>query len=931
MKHKIFAGGGAVGLVVLVFSALRASAAAPTTSMQLMPGTVAPQVAHASVTGQLPADRMLSLTLTLRPRDPAGLAAFDVAVTTPGSPLFRRFITPAQFAQRFGPAAVAQQSVERFLQAAGLHLDGVEDGGVALRASGTAQQIAAAFQVRLNTYRASNGRVFFANDRDITLPANLASVIATVVGLDDARQWHRTETNTFLAQTHLIHRSIFPHASCPPADGSVFLMSQMARMYNYPAISASGQHMALLEMDGYATSDISAFAACAAPGVNAANVVRPRLVDTSSPLPTGSGAVEDELDIEIALGLVPSLGRVDVYEAPNTGTGWMDLLAAIAGDNTDGTVSISWGSCEADTGAQWAQAENVYFQQMVAQGQDVFDAAGDTGAYDCLPNDGSGQGDREVSVDDPASDPNLVAVGGTTLTTPGTSYGGETAWNNYPTDGFYAATGGGASKIWSAPAWQISAKAASASSARLVPDVASVADPDTSPPIYCSVIGCSPAGWYAFGGTSAAAPTWAALASLADAQAGKRNGLITPALYNLYAADTAGTGVSGVSAGGTVYYDYAQQVNGAQVNSGTIVFHDITGGTNSFPGFATGFSAKRGYDQVTGLGSMNGQVLADYLAALNGSAPSPPPPSNSLAGTYLVAQGSNKAYWISAALGAGVSQPFANGNWQQIDPLTFQGPPAIASAGGGAFWIAGVGADGTVRVGTWHAAAPFGGWSSVPGISCQGSPAEAYAQGTLFVTCMTRTGGIVINALNTTWNTWGGWAQIGGGLTTAPTMATDGTHLLILAQAPLFRGDQSDWYTLYTIGSGVTTQWRRFMTTCQATPAVAYRGVVTNDYAINCIAGDTGGMWSNILNASASGSSLSGWINLGTPGGGIIFHSATAVTSDRASQIYFIGLGTNNAVYLATLPLSGTGRASWQRLSLPGIFAGSASADYFGG
>jgi subtilase family serine protease len=910
MRLFSFAGGLPVALSIIVLIAWHGVATPVATPApvpaQVVPGTMSPLVRGAVRLGPLPASQPLTLTLTLQPRDPGMLARFAAAVTTPGTPLFRHFITPLQFAQAFAPTLAARQAVAAFLRAAGLRLVQEQDGGLALRVSGTAGQVAAAFHVALNVYRASDGRRFFANDRAITLPAAIAPLIVGVAGLESATRFHPLRTARAQPARHAGTPLRRPHAS----SGS-FTMSQLAQLYNFPSgVNAAHARLALLELDGYLPGDIAAFAATAAPGVNTANVVRPRLVDIGSPLPAGAGAVEDELDIEVALGLAPSIGGIDVYEAPNTAQGWMDLLASMAGDNTDGTISISWGECELDAGAAWMASENVYFQQMVAQGQDVFAAAGDTGAYDCLPNDGSGSGDTRVSVDDPASNPNVVAVGGTSLFASGTSYGSEIAWNSFAGPGTYAATGGGISQQWSAPAWQVSAGVAGGSQPmRAVPDVAVDADPATGYLIYCSVADCLLPGWYAIGGTSAAAPTWAALAALTNVVANKRVGLITPALYALYGTSAMAT-----------------------------TFHDITSGTNGFPGFAPGYSAKQGYDMVTGFGSPNGQAVANALAGLGapGGNPTPTPTAtqptsqDAPAGVYLAAQGSNGADWVSADLAQASSLPFANGNWLMLDSTTFQGAPAIASGGdadGGIFWLAGIGADGSVRVGAWYPLlAQFSGWSVVPGATCKGNLAAAYAQQTLFVICMTLTGGLVINAYNPAAQTWGGWALIGGGLMTPPTVATDGTNLLILAQAPLYRGDQSDWYTLYSIGSGATTIWRRFLTTCEATPDVAYRGSSTSDYALSCIAADTGSMWSNVFVATPQGSGLHGWLNLGTPARGVGFHAATAVASNGSGQLTYIGLGTNNAIYAGS-----GGSAPWQALSLAGIFTSSASATYFGG
>src|SRR5262249_31398013 len=148
-------------------------------------------------------------------------------------------------------------------------------------------------------------------------------------------------------------------ASCPTNGSDGYTPAQLAKAYEFPtSVAHHATRLAMVELDGFIMNDISAFAKCFAPSVNASSVVNVHPVDTNKALPAGDGAIEVELDIEIALGLTPGLTQMDVYEAPNTGAGWLDLFAAIANDNVDGTVSVSWGSCEADSDSSTMAAEN---------------------------------------------------------------------------------------------------------------------------------------------------------------------------------------------------------------------------------------------------------------------------------------------------------------------------------------------------------------------------------------------------------------------------------------------------------------------------------------------------------------------------------------------------------------------------------------------
>ncbi len=944
-----------VGVVLAVANELAVRAAPDVT---MVPHTMPVAVRSATATGNVPGGQSLSLTLTLRPRNQAALRQFVQAVSTPRSVLYHQFITPAAFALTFGPDPAQVLRVESFAASNGLRVATVRSGGLFITLSGAVSRVEQAFGVRLATYRGANGKTFFANTGDYSLPSGIAPSVLAVTGLDNAplRQSHIAGAHP-LARGAVVARPRTP-ANCPQTQGTYGLTPpQLATAYQFPTtVTGAGQSMALVEFDGYLSSDISAYTACFAPGVNVGNVLGTRLVDMTTPFAPGAGAVEDELDIEIALGMAPGLSHLDVYEAPNSNQGLIDMMSAIASDDKDGTVSDSWGSCESDSGFSVAASEEMAFLEMAAQGQGVYVAAGDSAAYDCLGDLGSGPyfHGQTVAADDPATDPYVTAVGGTTLTQNASTgtYISESVWNNstLSSDAANNGGGGGISQFWASPSWQAEAKATSAATGvadptggRVEPDVTANADPQTGYAEYCTAGAtcASLSGWFDVGGTSAGAPLWAALAALAGQQAGTRAGLITPALYALYGADTGASSATGIALGGTTYYDYQAQKNGATVSGGSIAFNDITSGDNTFPsnqGFQPGYSAGGGYDAASGLGSMQGKSIASYLAgAIRFTAPR----------LYMAAQGSNGGLWISGYFmnngdGNIVPDSPTGSGWVSLGSQQFEGQPAIADNGvttvalSGAtalVYVAGVGTGGTARFGAWNPATmSFGGWATLPGATCKGSPAAAFAQGKLFVSCMTTTGAIVLDELAVSSSTWSGWATIGGGLTAPPTMATDGTNLLIFAQAPVNKS-VIDWYTVYTVATGATTQWQSFSTTCEASPALAYAGAADNDFMLSCIANDTSTMWSNTFTVSTGG--LSGWAPLGEPSSSVGFHNATAVSVDLADNptvTFFTGEGTDNATYV-TPQTNNTLYdlvSGWQRVSLPGIFSSGSSTDYFG-
>jgi kumamolisin len=364
--------------------------------------------------------------------------------------------------------------------------------------------------------------------------------------------------NMVHAQKHLVKGTAAKSNATASASVSGVTPAIIRSAYNLPSsVTGSGQSLALMELDGYSASDITGYESqFSLPAVLLNNI----LVDGATGS-AGGGADEVTLDIELMVAVAPGATQIMVYEGPNDDTGILDVYDKIASDNIAKEVSSSWGSTE-DT-SSFGQSENTVFQQMSAQGQSIYAAAGDSGADD----NGS-----SLSVGDPASQPYVVGVGGTTLTTSSNgAYTSETTW----TDG-----GGGISSVWTIPSWQVGVASTSSkgsSTMRNVPDVSLNADPNTGYAIYLS------GSWTEFGGTSCAAPLWAAFTALVNEQR-VSNGMTDLGFPNpsLYAVG-----------------------KGSDYNSD---FHDIANGsTNGY------YPAVTGFDDATGLGSFNGTNLFQDL------------------------------------------------------------------------------------------------------------------------------------------------------------------------------------------------------------------------------------------------------------------------------------------------------------------------------
>jgi subtilase family serine protease len=563
----------------------------------------------AKAVGALPADVRLHLTVVLKGRDPAGLTAFAHAVSTPGTSAYHDYLTPSQFAARFGAGTGQVRAVQANLRAHGLIPGAVSANRLSIPLTGTAAQVGRAFAVSFRRMVLPGGRNATIASAAPALDASVASDVQSVLGLSSLSQFHPLATlrSVLTPTTHPRLKAAAKHsatggpqpcsaASSAASSQGAYTADQIASAYRFSDLyqagdQGQGQTVAIYELEPNDPNDIAAYQSCF--GTRASVSYIP--VDGGAG--TGEGAGEAALDIENAIGLAPKANYL-VYQGPNSnssapGSGPYDIFNAIISQDRAQVISVSWGECESSN-TDGLQAENTLFQEAAAQGQSIVSASGDEGSEDCFAPPPSIPS-TSLAVDDPASQPFVTGVGGTTLSTLGPPPG-ETVWNNGPVaglDGSGGAGGGGTSSIWSIPSYQSGAAASlhvGQSGSREVPDVAADADPNTGYIVYWNGSGAdvaSAAGWQAIGGTSASAPLWAAL--LADINAssachGSPVGFANPALYR---------------AAGTAY--------GSD-------FNDITSGNNDLLGLNGGrFAAGPFYDMASGLGTPQAGGLAATL------------------------------------------------------------------------------------------------------------------------------------------------------------------------------------------------------------------------------------------------------------------------------------------------------------------------------
>lgn len=539
-----------------------------------LPGHVIPALHKAKDTGNLASDRTLKLSIALPLRNPAALRALIANQYNPQSPLYHHFLTTAQFTDAqtgFSPTPETIKAVSDYLTASGLTVTGSSASRQFINVTGSAANVETAFHVQLHEYTV-NGQTYYGPVNDPAVSSSLAGLVQNISGLDNYSVYRPN-----------FHLNAQAHGYTPTdlqkAYGADKLISQ--------GYDGSGQSIAFLELSGFDPADVQAYQQKY--GVAGATIPQPTLVDGGPS--DNKGATEVELDMEIASAIAPKATQL-VYEGPNTGQGINDVYSQIVTDNKAKIVSISWGLCEQALGSAELQTLDQIFQQGASQGMAFFAAAGDTGAYDC--------GDGNLSVDSPADDPLVTGVGGTALSISADgTYGGETAWScatctKRSPQG--SGGGGGISQQFGLPTFQNGLQPSGVNTpARFVPDVAANADPATGYAVYCTVseAGCDSAHPdLVAGGTSAAAPLWAAGMAL-----------INQALTQ--------QGKSAVGNANAAIYASAQASPAA--------FHDVQQGDNLF------YHAGPGYDLATGLGSPDFAALEQAIANGPGTTGNPPP------------------------------------------------------------------------------------------------------------------------------------------------------------------------------------------------------------------------------------------------------------------------------------------------------------------
>src|SRR5579872_3314943 len=573
--------------------------------------------------------RMDRMVLTLLPdaTQESALAQLLDEQQNPESPYYHRWLTPQQYAENFGVSETDVAQVTEWLEMHGMDVEEISGGRRAIVFSGTAAQVESAFHTQIHTYKVG-GEIHHANSSDPQIPKAFSGVVGGVVSLHD-----------FRAQPmHNGARLPTPEFT---SGGSYYLApADFATIYNLnPAyqqgIVGSGQSIAIVARSNINLSDVIQFRSFFGLPANNPQII----INGTDPGIWNSGEeTEADLDVEwVGAAARGAAIKFVVSKSTNSTDGTYLSAQYIVSHDIAPIVTMSFGLCEASLGSSANAFISSLWQQAAAEGITVFVSAGDSGAAGC-DSPSTTRATHGRAVNGLCSTPYSICVGGTEFNdtahpslywssknagsteSSALSYIPETTWNESGSGGLWAG-GGGASTTYSKPAWQ-SGPGVPADGRRDVPDVSLASAGHDGYLIY------QDSQLYVVGGTSAASPSFAGIMALVLQGEAARQGNANPFFYTLATKQAAG---------------------------GAAIFHDVTAGNNSVPG-QTGFNAATGYDQATGLGSVDASILVSHWNDATSAPGFRVTPSTS---SVTISPGSSISVVLAVAVSGGFNAPVA--------------------------------------------------------------------------------------------------------------------------------------------------------------------------------------------------------------------------------------------------------------------------------
>jgi uncharacterized protein (TIGR03437 family) len=552
-----------------------------------------------------PSMPMRSLTLVLKPsaEQQAALDQLLAEQQDPASPNYHHWLTPEEYADRFGLSQDDLQKVVAWLGQQNLTVTGTGRGRNWVAFRGAARDVENAFGTEIHHFRV-NGEVHFSNANDPSLPADLDAVVRTVHGLNDFRMKPKSVLRRTLPGSDATARYNSTSGNHYLAPDDIAILYNIKPLLD-AGVDGSGQKLVVVGQTQINLSDLQAFRSRFGLAGNDPQVTLvPNLAD---PGVQSDDQVEAHLDLEWT-GAVARNASINYVYSENV----MDAVQYAIDQNLAPVISMSYGLCEAQTSFSEAQTLRSWARQANAQGISWFAASGDAGGSDCSTSARSGGG---LSVDIPAAIPEVTGVGGTTLTegagnywnasngatsASALSYIPESVWNDSAAAGEPASGGGGVSSFFTKPIWQTGAGVPN-DGARDVPDVSMAASADHDGYLIWSGGKLS-----VVGGTSVASPVFAGITTLLNQRlvsSGRQSvpglGNMNPQLYAL--AQTSPT----------AFHDVITGDNMVTISCGARSRGCVPG--------TYGYAAGAGYDLASGLGSVDANQLVNAWSGAGAS------------------------------------------------------------------------------------------------------------------------------------------------------------------------------------------------------------------------------------------------------------------------------------------------------------------------
>jgi subtilase family serine protease len=595
----------------------RITAAIDNVQRTIIPGTHPPMARQANDAGQVPSGTKLggiSIVFSRTASQGAKLQALISAQQNSSSDLYHKWLTPEEFANQFGVADSDISKVESWLEQEGFAIDGVSLSKTRVTFSGTAGQVAAAFDTQLHYYTV-DGKVHYAPSKDLSVPAALSAVVQSIMNLSSFRPKPYVKAKPSFTSSQSGNNFLTPK--------DVATVYDIAAAYN-SGYTGTGQSIAVVGQSEVYLSDVENFQNAA--GLTVKNPTLVLVPNSGSPAVSSGDEAESDLDMEYSGGIARGARIYLVYVGDNSNYSVWDSINYAVDTRIAPIISVSYGDCETDLGSSNYATLNSILEQAAAQGQSVVAASGDSGSTDCYGYSNLTTAQQEALAVDFPSDSQYVtgiggtefpsadidggsnsstywesATGGSDVISSALSYIPEQVWNDDSSSNGISSGGGGISTLTARPSWQSGVTGIPSGSYRLVPDISLAASPSNPGYLFCS----SDSGWTGItgscsngfrdsnddyltvaGGTSFGGPIFAGMLAIINQKLNSTGqGVVNSTLYTL--ASNATT--------------YAS------------AFHDITSGGNQCGAGSSycsssgesEYPAGTGYDEASGLGSVD--------------------------------------------------------------------------------------------------------------------------------------------------------------------------------------------------------------------------------------------------------------------------------------------------------------------------------------